>query len=133
MYFTKNWYGTNSVKYINLGDKKLEFRTNNIAEKFHYLLNNIISHTHQKISYFFYKYKILLKDSYNMHIENIKKHDYDNHENSYITNDIMNFIIKITKKYKININVKLINQLDKEDEVNLIVFLKKLFYLYLMT
>ena len=68
-----------------------------------------------------------------MHIENIKKPDYDNHENSYITNDIMNFIIKITKKYKININVKLINQLDKEDEVNLIVFLKKLFYLYLMT
>ena len=118
---------------MDLADNKLEFRADNIAKKFHYLLNNKISHTHTKISYYFDKYKILLKDSYNMYIENIKKPDYDNHENSYIANDIMNFIIKITKKYKININAKLINQLDKEDEVNLIVFLKKLFYLYLMT
>ena len=32
----------------------------------------------------------------------------------------MNFIIKITKKYKTDINAKLINQLDKKDDVNLI-------------
>ena len=54
-----------------------------------------------------------------MYIENIKKPD---HENSYNANDIMNFIIKITKKYKTHINDKLINQLDKEDEANQIVF-----------
>ena len=120
LYFIKNWYGTNSVKYIELADNKLKFRTNNLAEKFHYLLNNIISHTHPKISYFLDKYKILLKDAYNMYIENIKKPDYDNNENSYIANDIMNFIIKITKKYKTDINAKLVNQLDKEDELNLL-------------
>ena len=41
----------------------------------------------------------------------------------------MNFIIKITKKYKTNINAKLVNQLDKEDELDLLTFLKKLFIL----
>lgn len=51
-----------------------------------------------------------------MYIENIKKPDYDNNENSYISNEIMNFIIKITKKYKTDINAKLVNQLDKEDD-----------------
>ena len=40
------------LNIIDLADNKLEFRTNNISEKFHYLLNNIISHTHPIISYF---------------------------------------------------------------------------------
>ena len=57
-----------------------------------------------------------------MYIENIKKPDYENNKNSYIANDIMNFIIKITKKYKTDINAKLVNQLDKEDELNLLFF-----------
>ena len=30
----------------------------------------------------------------------------------------MNYIIKISKKYKSVVNAKIINQLDKEDEVN---------------
>ena len=53
-----------------------------------------------------------------MYIEKFKKLDYDIHENSYISNDIMNYIIKITKNYKSIVNDKIINQLDKEYEVN---------------
>ena len=49
--------------------------------------------------------------------------------NSYFANDIMNFIIKITKKYKTDINANLIIQLDKEGEGNQIFIIKKLFYL----
>ena len=40
----------------------------------------------------------------------------------------MNFIIKIIKKYKTNINAELVNQLDKEDELSLLTFFEKIIY-----
>ena len=82
-----------------------------------------------KISFILDKFKILLKDSYNNYIENIKKLDTEIKERNFIADDIMNFILKLAKKYKTNINGNLICQLEKEDEFDQIKIIKQIFSL----
>ena len=67
------------------------------------MLNNIIEHTRPKFSYFLEKYKILIKSFYDNYLDNL--HSIDDKESTkiFLSNDIMNFILNLTDKYKSNV------------------------------
>ena len=68
----KNWYGAEILNFCELYDNKLNFRTNNIVEHFHYILNNTIENYRPKLPFFLEKYKILINRTYDKYVNNIK-------------------------------------------------------------
>ena len=119
IYYIKNWYGNEAINYVDLTDNKFTIRTNNKVENFHLLLNNIIEHNHPKFAYFVEKYKILIKLFYEKYIDNLHNIDDEEINKVFIADDITNFIIKLTEKYKSKVTFKILAQLEKDDELKL--------------
>ena len=114
---------SNFEDFNTIGDNKIKFRTNNNIELFHRNLNNLIENLHPKISYLLEKLKIMIVNKYNEYlvIENKIK---PNSKNKYnIFHDIYQFILRFSKKYKLNFDINLIIQ----DENNTIENLESIF------
>ena len=111
IYFIKNWYGTEITNFSDEYDNILKFRTNNTVERFNLFLNLTVNHIRPKLSYFFEKYKLIIKNSYNKYISRIVNINENNEEtNHFIAEDIYKFSLNLIEKYKSTIGVKIIFQ-----------------------
>ena len=120
IYFIKNWYGTEITNFSDEYDNILKFRTNNTVERFNLFLNLTVNHFRPKLSYFFEKYKLIIKYSYNKYINQIVNINENNEEsNHFIADDIYKFSLDLIEKYKSTIGVKIISQLNDYEEEEL--------------
>lgn len=117
IYFIKNWYGTKITNFSDQYDNILKFRTNNTVERFNLTLNLTINHFRPKLFFFFEKYKLIIKNSYNKYINKIVNVNETNEEsNHFIADDIYRFSLRLIEKYKSTIGSKIISQLNESEE-----------------
>ena len=117
LYYIKNWYGNPFINYTDLDDIKFKFRKNNKVELFHLLLNNIIEPIRPKFSYFLEKEKNLIKNFYDHYLDNLHNIIDEESNKIFLSNDFMNFILKLMNKYKSIITYNIISQLETEDDL----------------
>ena len=111
-YFHINWEYSNFVNFDSIEDSKIKYRTNNHVELFHRALNNLIENPHPKIAYLLEKLKVIIVNKYNefLVLENkIRKVEKDKYN---IFQDIYDFVLKYSKKYKLNFDLNLLVQDD---------------------
>ena len=115
-YFEKNWLNKNYIKFALCVTEDLEDRTNNICEGFNNYLSHIIEIYKPRISYFTDKIKIITKKYYKLVIDSIsgKNSAFNNNENIYL--NIYYFLYNFHLKYKTNICMKNLLQLERDFE-----------------
>ena len=134
-YFEKFWLNKNYIKFALWVKEDLEDRTNNISEGFNKYLSYIMEIYIPRISYFTYKIKIITKKYFKLVIENINGNVSQLNDKDNIYTNIYNFIYKFHTKYRANICMKDLLQLEKEFENDFDEIGKKsylMFYMHLM-
>ena len=86
------------------------FRTNNYIESFHKNLNDSLNSFHPKISYLVEKLKNFTINGYQIYIESIVNNKEEKYIKYSVIDDILLFISKFKKKYKIDLEPNIIIQ-----------------------
>ena len=115
-YFERNWRHCNFLNFEVLEQEEIDERTDNQCEIFHRKLNQIINNPHPKVSKLIEKIKEYSIEQFHILAENIILNVESKNNDINIYTDIFKFVKNLKVKYKKELSLNLLKNLNKEEK-----------------
>ena len=115
-YFERNWRHCNFLNLAVLEQEEIDERTDNQCEIFHRKLNQIINNPHPKVSKLIEKIKEYSIEQFHILAENIILNVESKNNDINIYTDIFKFVKNLKVKYKKELSLNLLKNLNKEEK-----------------